>query len=157
MILRSGSTAELRGPGVKRGFEDSGDDYDLDLDNRNRGVGGHSGRIILLGDGTEVLNDSDDTEMFDHEEEDKYLDSQVAKGQPNLTDGHRESREDTPGPESEHSSSKNTSPGSTLYEPSDTSSVHSLEKDSTATTPTKIPESALPDKIVPQTATLESK
>lgn len=39
-----------------------------------------SGRIILLGDGSEVLTDSDDTEMFDHDE-DKDLASQVHKGQ----------------------------------------------------------------------------
>jgi protein phosphatase 2C family protein 2/3 len=39
------------------------------------------GRIILLGDGTEVLTDSDDTDMFDNGEEDKDLASQVHKGQ----------------------------------------------------------------------------
>jgi protein phosphatase 2C family protein 2/3 len=39
------------------------------------------GRIILLGDGSEVLTDSDDTEMFDHSEEDKDLDSQVHKNE----------------------------------------------------------------------------
>ena len=43
--------------------------------------GNQRGRIILLGDGTEVLTDSDDTEMFDHGDEDKDLDSQVHKGQ----------------------------------------------------------------------------
>jgi len=39
------------------------------------------GRIILLGDGTEIASSSDsaDSEMFDHEEEDKDLDSQVNK------------------------------------------------------------------------------
>lgn len=39
------------------------------------------GRIILLGDGTEVLTDSDDTDMFDHGDEDKDLASQVSKSQ----------------------------------------------------------------------------
>ena len=41
------------------------------------GVGGYRGRIIFLGDGTEVLTDSDDTEMFDQEDKDK--DTQVDK------------------------------------------------------------------------------
>lgn len=52
------------------------------MDQKLKSFGGnHRGRIILLGDGTEVLTDSDDTEMFDHGEEDKDLVSQVPKGQ----------------------------------------------------------------------------
>ena len=52
------------------------------MDNKLKSFGGNQrGRIILLGDGTEVLTDSDDTEMFDHVDEDKDLDSQVHKGQ----------------------------------------------------------------------------
>jgi protein phosphatase 2C family protein 2/3 len=52
------------------------------MDNKIKNFGGNQkGRIILLGDGTEVLTDSDDTEMFDHGDEDKDLDSQVHKGQ----------------------------------------------------------------------------
>ena len=71
--------AEFRGPGVHHNFDDSNSDYDADLDNKSKsfGVGGYRGRIIFLGDGTEVLTDSDDTEMFD--QEDKDLDSQVSK------------------------------------------------------------------------------
>jgi protein phosphatase PTC2/3 len=46
---------------------------------RNFGTGGYKGRIIFLGDGTEVLTDSDDTEMFDHSEEDRDLATQVSK------------------------------------------------------------------------------
>ena len=42
-------------------------------------MGGYKGRIIFLGDGTEVLTDSNDTEMFDNTEEDKDLASQVSK------------------------------------------------------------------------------
>lgn len=48
----------------------------MDLDQR---AGGKSGRIILLGDGTEVLTDSADGDMFDDAEE-KDLASQVNKG-----------------------------------------------------------------------------
>lgn len=52
------------------------------MDSKLKTFGGNNqrGRIILLGDGTEVLTDSDDTEMFDHGDEDKDLDSQVHKG-----------------------------------------------------------------------------
>lgn len=50
------------------------------MDQKSKGFGGNQrGRIILLGDGTEVLTDSDDTEMFDHSEEDQDLASQVSK------------------------------------------------------------------------------
>jgi protein phosphatase 2C family protein 2/3 len=51
------------------------------MDQKKTFGGNQRGRIILLGDGTEVLTDSDDTEMFDHSEEDKDLASQVHKGQ----------------------------------------------------------------------------
>ena len=53
----------------------------MDAENRGKsfGVGGYRGRIIFLGDGTEVLTDSDDTEMFDTADEDTDLASQVSK------------------------------------------------------------------------------
>ena len=53
----------------------------MDADNKGKsfGVGGYKGRIIFLGDGTEVLTDSDDTPMFDNADEDKDLESQVSK------------------------------------------------------------------------------
>lgn len=76
--------AEFRGPGVHHNFDDSDSGYDIDVDSRLKAVGGNNqrGRIILLGDGTEVLTDSDDTaEMFDQGEEDKDLESQVSRGQ----------------------------------------------------------------------------
>src|SRR4051794_32565092 len=75
--------AEFRGPGVHHNFDDSDREYDAE-DNKQGGgkpfgIGGYKGRIIFLGDGTEVATDSDDTEMFDNAEEDKDLASQVAK------------------------------------------------------------------------------
>ncbi|CZS92308.1 probable protein phosphatase 2C [Rhynchosporium agropyri] len=74
--------AEFRGPGVHHNFDDSDSGYDVDMDQKSKSFGGNQrGRIILLGDGTEVLTDSDDTEMFDRSEEDRDLDSQVSKGQ----------------------------------------------------------------------------
>lgn len=101
--------AEFRGPGVRHQFDhDSPDEYELDLDNRSRGYGGRSGRIILLGDGTEVLTDSDDQDMFDHSEEDKDLESQVKKGTPATSDNDstRSEREGTPAPQSSSDKSK---------------------------------------------------
>jgi protein phosphatase 2C family protein 2/3 len=51
----------------------------MDLDQRFRPNSGQGGRIILLGDGTEISTDAPDSDMFDHEDEDKDLDSQVDK------------------------------------------------------------------------------
>ena len=82
-------------------FDESGDDYDLDLDQRTRGIGGRSGRIIILGDGTEVLTDSDETEMFDHDEEDKDVDSVSSSNDP--SGAPRSEREGTPAPPSKSS------------------------------------------------------
>lgn len=74
--------AEFRGPGVHHNFDDSDSGYDVDMDQKSKPFGSNQrGRIILLGDGTEVLTDSDDTEMFDHGDEDRDLESQVHKGQ----------------------------------------------------------------------------
>jgi protein phosphatase 2C family protein 2/3 len=78
----SSTIAEFRGPGVHHNFDDSDSGYDLEDHKQSKsfGIGGYRGRIIFLGDGTEVLTDSDDTEMFDNSEEDKDLASQVSKG-----------------------------------------------------------------------------
>ncbi|KIX10067.1 uncharacterized protein Z518_01148 [Rhinocladiella mackenziei CBS 650.93] len=95
--------AEFRGPGVRHQFDhDSPDEYELDLDHRSRSFGDRTGRIILLGDGTEVLTDSDDTEMFDQSEEDKDTANQVKKGTPHTSDvdSARSEREGTPAPQS---------------------------------------------------------
>merc|ERR1712093_567422 len=83
--------AEFRGPGVHHNFDDSDSGYDVDMDSKSKSFGGNQrGRIILLGDGTEVLTDSDDTEMFDRSEEDRDLASQVSKGQTNESTGDSE-------------------------------------------------------------------
>ncbi|KAL6243150.1 Protein phosphatase 2C 2 [Rhinocladiella similis] len=95
--------AEFRGPGVRHQFDhDSPDEYELDMDHHSRGFGGRSGRIILLGDGTEVLTDSDDTEMFDQSEEDKDTANQVKKpaSETSEEDSARGEREGTPAPQS---------------------------------------------------------
>lgn len=96
--------AEFRGPGIRRQFDDSPDDYDIDLDNHTRGFGVQSGRIILLGDGTEVLTDATEEEMFD---EDKDLESQVRK---DINDAsERNEREGTPAPQANRLNAAETS------------------------------------------------
>lgn len=76
----------------------------MDAENKGKsfGVGGYRGRIIFLGDGTEVLTDSDDTEMFDNADEDKDLESQVSKNNPtsNEQDAGSSSKAGTAAPES---------------------------------------------------------
>lgn len=67
----------------------------------------------MLGDGTEVTSDSHDGEMFDHEDEDKDLDSQVDK----YGKGERNDREGTPGPQS--AAQVTESPSSVQTEKSD--------------------------------------
>ncbi|CAK7221858.1 Protein phosphatase 2C 2 [Sporothrix curviconia] len=85
--------AEFRGPGVHHNFDDSDSGYDVETDHRSQlfGVGGNRGRIIFLGDGSEVLTESDDTEMFDRE--DKDLDSQVSKASASSDDEKEEAKE----------------------------------------------------------------
>ena len=80
-LMESLPSAEFRGPGVHHRFEDS-EEYDADLDHRNtRRPTGPSGQVILLGDG----NDPHDSEMFDHDEEDRDLSAQVGTLEPWLT------------------------------------------------------------------------
>ncbi|KAL9621619.1 MAG: hypothetical protein Q9160_004011 [Pyrenula sp. 1 TL-2023] len=121
------ANAEFRGPGVRHQMDDSPDEYDLDLDSRSKGFGGRSGRIILLGDGTEVLTDADDAEMFDHSEEDKDLDSQVKKEPGSTTeDTERHQREGTPAPQSQSTKSEE-SPSSTTTNTSEENSKATIK------------------------------
>lgn len=103
--------SEFRGSGTHHHFDDSPDDYDIDMDQRTRFIGGRQGRIILLGDGTEIsvggIGDDEDVDMEDRgeaeEAEDKDLDEQVqsdaAKSEA-ATNGetNRSKREETPAP-----------------------------------------------------------
>jgi len=60
--------AEFRGPGVHpTNFEDSPDEFDARNSNNSVRSAAGAGRIIVLGDGAEVLTDSDDADMFDDE------------------------------------------------------------------------------------------
>ncbi|KAI6917545.1 protein phosphatase, partial [Hortaea werneckii] len=125
-----GPCAPPEGPGNRRNrFDDSSDDYDMDMDQRTRmlGRGSNGGRIILLGDGTELLagadaaNDDDgDVDMEDRgdegesEEEEKDLQEQVKKGQSDAkattTTGQGESKD---GPQAAAAAGKENEPTST--------------------------------------------
>ncbi|KAL0262940.1 Protein phosphatase 2C 2 [Diplodia seriata] len=87
-VANGDGPSEFRGPGIHHRYDDSPDDYDMDMGRGTRIGQGLGGRIILLGDGTELSSDSAESEMFDHDEEDKDLESQVNKNQ----------REETPAP-----------------------------------------------------------
>ncbi|PYH95836.1 PP2C-domain-containing protein [Aspergillus ellipticus CBS 707.79] len=86
----------FRGPGIRNQFEENPDDFDMEND-RARGFSVRSGRIILLGDGTELIPEQNDDGLFDHTEEDQDLVSQVRRDSP---DAVRNEREGTPGPQS---------------------------------------------------------
>lgn len=114
----------------------------MDMDQRTRMLGGRPGRIILLGDGTEVLTDhthgdeDGDVDMDERgeasEDEDKDLAEQVKKGQSEssstTTNG---AREETPGPQAnkedktEGSSAASASAGS---RPGDSLDINQAEK-----------------------------
>lgn len=77
------------------------------MDHRSRSFGGLGGRIILLGDGTELTSSEADSDMFDHDDEDLEHDhQQVHKGiagesdddEEDADDEIRKQREGTPAP-----------------------------------------------------------
>lgn len=76
------------------------------MDHKARNFGGLGGRIILLGDGTEVTGSSEaDSDMFDHDDEDHDLAEQIRKGVAHDDDDDdldaselRRQREGTPAP-----------------------------------------------------------
>ncbi|KAJ5533608.1 Protein phosphatase 2C [Penicillium pulvis] len=96
-------------PGIRNQFEDQPDDYDLEMErSRAFSVRSAGGRIILLGDGTEVIPDQNEEELFD-QTEDHDLVNQV-----HPTDSIRNDREATPGPQGKHDTSQiSESPAST--------------------------------------------
>lgn len=87
---------------------ESPDDYDMDLDQRARMLSSRGGRVILLGDGSDYIDDpTEDSDMFDQsDDEEKDLESQVRKDQPDSADSERTLREETPGPEAAGGSSR---------------------------------------------------
>jgi protein phosphatase 2C family protein 2/3 len=92
----------------------------MDLDARFRPSSGNGGRIILLGDGTEISNEAPESDMFDHDDEDKDLESQVDKYNSEEKNGSsRGDREGTPGPQSKDTHPVTESPSSVQTEKSD--------------------------------------
>lgn len=83
----------------------------------------------MLGDGTEVSADAADGEMFDHEDEDKDLDSQVDK----YGKEERNNREGTPGPQSS-TAQVTESPSSVQTEKSDAPEQQSKDSKPAAST-----------------------
>lgn len=74
--------AEYKGPGGRRSnrfTDESPDEFDAEESNGVVRDAIRSGRIIMLGDGTEVLTDSDNTAMFDDEQKDEKDDEALAK------------------------------------------------------------------------------
>lgn len=71
------------------------------MDHKARSFG-HPGRIILLGDGTELTSSEVDSDMFDHDDEDNDLAEQIQKGAHDDDDLDaselRRQREGTPAP-----------------------------------------------------------
>jgi len=106
--------AEFRGPGVHNHFGESyeDDEDDHDLDPRSRIFGQRGGRIILLGDGTEINlgggghflgghhhdDDLDMDERGDAEEEDEDDDAEQVQKSGHITESPRGVREGTPAP-----------------------------------------------------------
>lgn len=105
-ISANARTAELRGPGVHHRSDDGHDDYDMDMDHhRAQGLSqlarALGGRVIFLGDGTELSNEAGDTEMYDHDDEDKDLEEQISRGKVlgEVSEGESQAeREGTPAP-----------------------------------------------------------
>lgn len=78
----------------------------MDLDQRTRLIGGRGGRVILLGDGTEIVtsagphddDDDDDIDMEDRGEAEEVNDHEGTTKSTDAT-ASRGQREETPGPE----------------------------------------------------------
>ena len=93
--------AENRGPGIghaTNGWDE--DNYELDMDQRTRSLGARPDRIILLGDGKEVLTDADE---MDQDDNDPEAASHSINEEPQQTEEEtkaRSVREETPAPES---------------------------------------------------------
>jgi protein phosphatase 2C family protein 2/3 len=105
----------------------------MDPENKGRsfGVGGYRGRIIFLGDGTEVLTDSDDTEMFDNADEDKDLASQVTK---NPSSAEKDTAPvNAPGAAAADNASADTKPAdATITKPTDKDAAEEVKKEASA-------------------------
>ena len=130
----------------------------MDMDQRTRFLGGRAGRIILLGDGTEILtgqvhDDDGDVDMEDRiteEAEDADFDAQVQKDidarGPNgeYLDAERNKREETPSPALQ---GKNTEPEEKVEDAKrQQAESGETEPKMMAATDSAVPETATEDK-----------
>jgi len=132
----------------------------MDLDHRFRPNSGLGGRIILLGDGTEIPSELADSDMFDHDDEDKDLESQVNKFAPkeSVPNAKHDSdattsnqRQEMPAPKSTSTQSSNSQvSGNQETSTSDSPSSVKTEKSETVAEPKLMVtnDSRLPEKIV---------
>ncbi|KAJ5893831.1 hypothetical protein N7495_005522 [Penicillium taxi] len=93
-VAKGDGPSEFRGPGIQNQFEDTQDFNDSEMQ-RSRALGMRSGRIILLGDGTEFIPEQNEAELFDNEAH--QLEFEPAHGQ---------GREATPGPQGKQEQGK---------------------------------------------------
>ncbi|GFF49629.1 protein phosphatase 2C homolog 3 [Aspergillus udagawae] len=117
--------SEFRGPGIRNQFEETPDNYDLEND-RSRGFSVRSGRIILLGDGTELIPEQNDEELFDQREENRDVTNHLQHESPESS--ARGDREGTPGPQSKNETASKGEGSSTAANLSESPS--STNKDS---------------------------
>lgn len=102
-----------------------------------------------------MLTDSDDTEMFDHDAEDKDLESQVTKGQKQSNTDQterRNEREETPAPQSKEANElqqtpENVESGNPFDTPSSTTSEKSEPTEMAPIPVKKVNNSAIPSKL----------
>jgi len=137
----------------------------MDIDHRTQSFGGLGGRVIFLGDGTEISSDAadPDSEMFDHDDEDADLDMQVNRGQteedtdPKFST-ERSQREGTPGPtsapnpetppttvESPNTRAHTESPSSIATEPSEQTEDTGKETSEMGRNSNKLESKIMPD------------
>ncbi|GAQ10983.1 protein phosphatase 2C homolog 3 [Aspergillus lentulus] len=102
--------SEFRGPGIRNQFEETPDNYDLEND-RSRGFSVRSGRIILLGDGTELIPEQNDEELFDQRAENRDVTNHLQHESPDSS--ARGDREGTPGPQSKNETASKAEGSST--------------------------------------------
>ncbi|EEP80920.1 ptc2 protein [Uncinocarpus reesii 1704] len=106
--------AQLRGPGVRNQFDENPNEYDPALN--SRAGTGRTGRIILLGDGTELLTDmGDEDEMFENGDTDSDEEPHTATTN-SVEDPSRNEREGTPGPQNHVAQTNGANEGSKTAE-----------------------------------------
>lgn len=119
--------AEFRGNPYRHQYGGDQDEYEDEMD-RSRGLSVRSGRIILLGDGTEVIPDQAEEELFEENH-----------AQRELPDSTRNEREGTPGPQAKNDGPADESSNANISE-----SPSSTAADSSSGNTNAAPEKSAP-------------